>query len=227
MDQPRPRVERIERALEDVASVSDDQSKASGASPAERQLTLFRAGVITVAGTRELCVIRSICAEAMQIRSFEPIVPGERVSVEFKQGTPIHGTARWAKGNLVGVTFDRPIDIASILGADPAAPRARMPRIEIGCVVSVREEAKVFRARAVDISQGGVRIDCIERLSVGGNVVVTIPGFGPEPAVVRWHKDGRYGLGFHKVMPLSALAEWLRSNRSASGEAPEPLAKAS
>jgi len=220
-------VERIERALESAAACPDVQSGADATSPPERQLTLFRAGIITVAGKRELCVIRSICAESMQIRTFEPIAPGERVSVEFKQGTPIFGTARWAKGNLVGVTFDRPIDITSILNADPAAPRARMPRIEVAGFVSVREEAKIVRARAVDISQGGVRIDCGERLTVGGNVVVTIPGLGPEPAVVRWHKEGRYGLGFHKVMPLSALADWLRLNRSSGGEAQAPVARAS
>jgi PilZ domain-containing protein len=217
-------VERIEQALEGPSACADDGIAASGASTPERQLTLFRAGIITVAGVRELCVIRSICAEAMQIRTFEPIVPGERVSVEFKQGTPIYGTAQWAKGNLVGVNFDRPIDIPSILNADPNAPRARMPRIEIDCFVSVREEAKIARSKAVDISQGGVRVDCGERLTVGGNVVVTIPGLEPEPAVVRWHKDGRYGLGFHKVMPLSALADWLRSNRA---DTPSPLAKAS
>ena len=217
-------MERIEQALEGPSACADDGIAASGASPPERQLTLFRAGIITVAGVRELCVIRSICAEAMQIRTFEPIVPGERVSVEFKQGTPIYGTAQWAKGNLVGVNFDRPIDIPSLLNADPNAPRARMPRIEIDCFVSVREEAKIARSKAVDISQGGVRVDCGERLTVGGNVVVTIPGLEPEPAVVRWHKDGRYGLGFHKVMPLSALADWLRSNRA---DTPSPLAKAS
>jgi hypothetical protein len=220
-------VERIEQALEGPSAWPDDGSGASGGAPPERQLTLFRAGIITVAGVRELCVIRSICAEAMQIRTFEPIAPGERVSVEFKQGTPIYGTAQWAKGNLVGVTFDQPIDIASILNADPNAPRARMPRIEIDCFVSVREEAKIARSKAVDISQGGVRVDCRERLTVGGNVVVTIPGLDPEPAVVRWHKDGRYGLGFHKVMPLSALADWLRSNRSSGTDTPPPLAKAS
>ena len=217
-------MERIEQALEGPSACPDDGTGASGSSPPERQLTLFRAGIITVAGVRELCVIRSICAESMQIRTFEPIAPGERVSVEFKQGTPIYGTAQWAKGNLVGVNFDRPIDIASILSVDPRAPRARMPRIEIDCFVSVREEAKIARSKAVDISQGGVRVDCGERLTVGGNVVVTIPGLDPEPAVVRWHKDGRYGLGFHKVMPLSALADWLRSNRA---DTPSPLAKAS
>ena len=217
-------MERIEQAPEGPSACADDAIGSSGASPPERQLTLFRAGIITVAGVRELCVIRSICAESMQIRTFEPIAPGERVSVEFKQGTPIYGTAQWAKGNLVGVNFDRAIDIASILNADPNAPRARMPRIEIDCFVSVREEAKIARSKAVDISQGGVRVDCGERLTVGGNVVVTIPGLDPEPAVVRWHKDGRYGLGFHKVMPLSALADWLRSNRA---DTPSPLAKAS
>ena len=220
-------MERIEQPEESGSACPSDAFGGSVASSPERQLTLFRAGIITVGGVRELCVIRSICAEAMQIRTFEPIVPGERVSVEFKQGTPIYGTARWTKGNLVGVTFDRPIDIAAILNADPGAPRARMPRIEIDCFVSVREEAKIARSKAVDISQGGVRVDCGERLTVGGNVVVTIPGLEPEPAVVRWHKDGRYGLGFHKVMPLSALADWLRSNRSHGGETPPPVAKAS
>lgn len=206
-------MERIEQALESAAACPDADSGGSVAAPLERQLTLFRAGIITVAGIRELCVIRSICAEAMQIRTFQPIVPGERVSVEFKQGTPIDGTARSAKGNLVAVTFNRPIDIASILCVDPAAPRARMPRIEIDCFVSVRQEAKIVHSRAVDISQGGVRVDSSASLTVGGNVVVAIPGFEPQPAVVRWHKDSRYGLGFHKVMPLSVLADWLRLKR--------------
>lgn len=220
-------MERIEQALSGAADGPHQQSEARGAEAKKRNLTLFRTGVITVAGTRELCVIRSICGNSMQIRTFAPITAGERVSVEFKHGAAISGTAQWAKGNLVSVNFDQPIEIGAILSTDPTAPVARMPRIEIERPVAVREEARIVRARAFDISQGGVRVDCTEKLTVGGNVVVTIAGLDPEPAVVRWHRDGRYGLGFNRVMPLAILADWLRSNRLSDDDPPRAAASAS
>ena len=56
---------------------------------------------------------------------------------------------------MVDVVFDQPIDVAAVMVADPEGPTPRMPRIEIVCPATVREGAKLVRARIIDISRAG------------------------------------------------------------------------
>ena len=179
----------------------------------ERQLSLLRVGAMVIGDRRELCLIKNISAGGMLIRAYCAIEPGARLSVELKCGEPVDGTARWADGDCVGVTFDKPVDVVDLLATSMDGPRPRMPRIEIGCVAWIREGATVHRVSARDVSQGGLKVAADGVLTVGGNVMITLPGLPPIAGVVRWCDSGCYGLTFNKVLPLPLLVGWLGEQR--------------
>jgi hypothetical protein len=179
----------------------------------DRQLTLFRVGSLIIGDRRELCLIRNVSAGGMMIRAYCTIAPGTRVSVELKCGELVDGNAIWVKDDLIGLEFDKPIDVVDLLKTSMEGPRPRMPRIEVDCVVWVRDGADVQRARARNVSQGGLKVEIKRELGIGDQVIVTLPGLAPLPGTVRWCDSGCYGLTFNKIMPLPQLVDWLSEQR--------------
>lgn len=180
----------------------------------ERQVSLYRVGALTIDGRRELCVVRNVSAGGLMLTSFSTIEPGARITVEFKQGESVEGMVAWSDGQSVGMQFDKPVDVATILANPSSGRRPRMPRIDIECAMTVREGAATFEVRALDISQGGVCVETRDRLSIGADVIVRIEGLPPEPAVVRWRDGECYGLGFNRLLSVTALAAWLQDRQA-------------
>lgn len=175
----------------------------------ERHMTLLRVGSLMVDERRELCLIRNISAGGMLIRVYSAIPANTRVSIELKQGEPIWGTTLWAKDEIVGVAFDEPIDILSLIATPPNAPRPRMPRLEVRCIAWVRDGAVVHRTHVVNISQGGLRVEAPNGLPVTSQVTVTLPGLPPEQGVVRWNDGESCGITFNRVLALPHLVAWV------------------
>jgi hypothetical protein len=179
----------------------------------ERYLSLLRVGALVIGERRELCLIKNVSEGGMLIRSYSRIAPGDRLSVELKQGDPVSGTVRWIDDDCVGVSFDEPIDVLELISTSQEGPRPRMPRIEVHCTAWVREGAIVRRTNAENISQGGIKIRCSEELTPGAEVIVTLPGLAPMPGVVRWSDGEAYGITFNRVIALPQLVEWLQEQR--------------
>jgi hypothetical protein len=149
----------------------------------------------------------------MLIRPYSNIPVGTQLTVELKQGESIKGTARWVDHNSVGVEFDEPVDARSLIAPPADAPAPRMPRIEVECFAIVREGARVVRTRVVNVSQGGLRIECDNGLRIGADVIVTLAGLPPERGVVRWSDGKDHGLVFNRVLSISQLVAWLQSQQ--------------
>jgi hypothetical protein len=179
----------------------------------ERYLTLLRVGAIVAGGQRALCLIRNISAGGMMIRAYSPLAVGTAVSVELKQGDPVSGIVQWVEDGLAGVTFDSPIDVVGLLAPPGEGPRPRLPRIELDCMGWVRQDGDVLRARLVNVSQGGVRIETATDLTVGGDAVVTLPGLTPAAGVVKWRDGESYGIAFNRALILSDLVHWLKDHQ--------------
>jgi hypothetical protein len=179
----------------------------------ERFLSLLRVGAIVVNRRRELCLIRNISAGGMMIRAYSPILVGTPLSVELKQGDPVSGVVQWIEDGLTGVAFDEPIDVLALLAPPDQGPRPRLPRIEIECTAWVRQEAEVIRTQALNVSQGGVRIETTATLTIGGDVVVTLPGLTPAAGVVKWSNTDAYGIAFNRSLVLSELVQWLKEQQ--------------
>jgi hypothetical protein len=153
----------------------------------------------------------------MMIRAYSPIAVGTPLSIELKQGDPVSGVVQWVEEGLTGVTFDHAIDVLSLLAPPGDGPRPRLPRIEIECTAWVRQEADVIRTNAVNISQGGIRVETGASLTVGGDVVVTLPGLTPAAGVVRWRDGEAYGVAFNRALVLSELVQWLKGQQQEQG----------
>jgi hypothetical protein len=179
----------------------------------ERYLSLLRVGAIVVGHRRELCLIRNISACGMMIRAYSPIPVGTALSVELKQGDPVRGAVQWTEDGLTGVAFDEPIDVLALLAPPEEGPRPRLPRIQVECTAWVRQEAEVIRMQAINISQGGIRVETTARLTIGGDVVVTLPGLTPAAGVVKWSGGGAYGIAFNRSLVLSELVQWLKEQQ--------------
>lgn len=179
----------------------------------ERHLTLFRVGSLIIGDRRELCLIRNVSAGGMLIRAYCDITPGTPISIDLKGGEPVSGTARWTEDHCVGVTFDQPIDVIALLSSSAEGPRPRMPRVEIACLASLRQDGSIHRARAVNISQGGMKVECAAAIPVGAEVIVSLPGLPPCPGAICWADSGTYGVKFNRVIALPELVGWLQGER--------------
>lgn len=180
----------------------------------ERHLTLFRVGTMLVGDRRELCLIKNISAGGAMLRLYTGgIELGCSLTVELKCGQPLKGTVAWVREPNVGLEFDQPVDVLNMLSQNEDGPRPRMPRIETSAFVTIREGASIFRGRACDISQGGVKIESPVIFARNAEVVVTLPGLPPQPGVVRWTDEGFAGITFNRLLSLPDLIEWLQSQR--------------
>jgi len=175
----------------------------------ERHMSLLRVGSLMIGERRELCLIRNVSVGGMLIRAYSQIPAGTRVAIELKQGEPVHGTALWVQDELVGIGFDGPIDVVALITNPADAPRPRMPRLEVRCTAWVRQESVVHRTRAINISQGGIRVETSRTIPAGAQVTVTLPGLPPEQGLVRWSEEDACGITFNRVMALSRLVGWL------------------
>jgi hypothetical protein len=175
----------------------------------ERHMSLLRVGSLLIGDRRELCLIRNISAGGMLIRVYSAILPGTRLAIELKQGEPVWGRTLWAKDELVGVSFDAPIDILALISTPANSPRPRMPRLEVRSVAWVRDGAVVHRTKVVNISQGGLRVEAANGLPVGAQVTVTLAGLAPEQGVVRWNDGEACGITFNRVLALPQLVAWV------------------
>jgi hypothetical protein len=203
-------VETTLYSLSDAPPAPADDSERRGG---DRLMTLYRVGSILVEDRRELCLIKNISAGGMMIRLYCPIANGTPVVVELKSGQPIGGKISWTRDQNAGIAFDNPIDVIDILSTTMDGPRPRMPRIEARCHAMLRDGANVLHVRACDISQGGLKIQSEAVVLPGADVIVTLPGLEPQPAMACWNENGFTGITFNRLLPLGELVAWLHEQR--------------
>lgn len=179
----------------------------------DRYVSLLRVGALVVEDRRELCLIRNVSAGGMMIRPYSPIEAGTRLSVELKQGDAVSGIAQWCDRGLVGITFDEPIDVLALLSTSDGSPRPRMPRIELNCSATIRQDGDVFRAHVVNISQGGICVNASSKLEINADVVVSLPGLHAAAGVVKWRDGDYYGIGFNRAYLVDELMVFLKDQQ--------------
>lgn len=198
-------------------SLSDQAPQPEDRRDGDRHLTLFRVGTMLLEGRRELCLIKNISAGGAMLRLYTGgLKIGQALTVELKCGQPFTGKVAWVREPNVGLEFERPIDVIAMLSQSEDGPRPRMPRIETSSGVTIREGASIHRGRACDISQGGLKVATTVAFPRNAEVVVTLPGLAPQPAVVRWTDGGFAGITFNRLLPLPTLIEWLQHRRGES-----------
>ncbi len=195
-----------------VYSLTDAPPAPAERRDADRHMTLYRVGSVSLGDRRELCLIKNISAGGMMIRAYCAMVEGDALSIELKSGQPISGMVSWVRASEVGIAFDSPIDVLEILSTN-GGQRPRKPRIEVSTLVTLRDGATTLRVRSCDISQGGMKVSTETVLPVGTDVIVTLAGLDPQRGVVRWSEHEFTGITFNRTIALPVLVEWLQALR--------------
>jgi hypothetical protein len=190
----------------------------------ERHLSLLRVGALVIGGRRELCLIRNISGGGMMIRPYSTVPQGARVSVELKHGEAVTGVAQWSADGLVGIAFDHPIDILTLLTPSGDGPRPRMPRIDLSCSALLRRDGEVLRVQVVNISQGGICVSSGTRIDENDDIVVTLRGLHSAAGVVKWKDGDQYGIGFNRVYPVHELMTFLKEQQRDNGQPQQAVA---
>lgn len=177
----------------------------------ERLITVLRVGKLVARGQQELCLVRNISANGLMAHVRSGHAVGDPIVVELKSDAVLDGQIIWAKGQNIGVRFNRSIDVGDILAHRPDADgrKPRPPRVDVSGRARIKAEGVACRASLRDISQGGVKLALDEMLEVDGDVIVAIEGLEALKGVVRWCRNGQAGISFLKPIPFDVLTQWL------------------
>lgn len=180
-----------------------------------RHMTILRVGTLIKAGQRELCLIRNISAGGLMAHVYSPLGDDERVAVELKSNQQIPGKVMWTQGANAGIAFDAPVDVEEMLSNQHLENgwHARLPRVEVDRLATLRLGASIYGVSTRDISQGGVKLETDRSFARDDQVVLTLERFRPLQGVVRWYQEGLCGIAFNQVIPFHELMGWLRPQR--------------
>ena len=205
--------EHARPALEQLARLVPLVVKIICSNPPGRPVAGAEMRFVEWSAEREASDVADCHAGIMMIRPYSPVAAGTRLSVELKQGDCVSGVAQWSDKGLVGITFDEQIDVLALLNSPGGKPRPRMPRIELNCTTTLRQDGTVFRARVVNISQGGICVNSPVDLELNGDVIVSLPDLHSAAGVVKWRDGDYYGIGFNRVYPVNELMAFLQEQQ--------------
>jgi hypothetical protein len=96
-----------------------------------------------------------------------------------------------------------------------------MPRIEVSSSAWLEAGSRREVVTVHNLSDGGAMIETRVPLVAHEQVVLTLDGFRPAPANVRWVQDVTAGLAFAPELPWQEVMPWLR-RRTRTGTDPRP-----
>jgi len=162
----------------------------------------------------QLCRVRNLSEQGMQIDTIATLLPGMRIHVELRGGAQLNGAIAWTKGGRAGVRFDTPADVNAILGkphAETAASRPRSPRFAAEIPARISSNGRSIDVIVVDLSQGGACLRLQRTLRTDTEVILMIPGLPTRRCTARWSNDDHAGVAFHDPISYTELSAWLDS----------------
>lgn len=201
-----------------IAFSFSDEVPPSSRRQDEVHSSTLRVGTLETIWGKQLCLIRNISRGGLRARVYRRYKTGTRATVQLKTEQRVNGVVVWAEADHIGIKFDQPIDVESVLSTETleaSGLRARLPRIECSRSMTMRIGANLYRCKIVDISQGGIKAEVNESIPMGP-AVVSIPGLvQPMPSSVRWCERGYVGIEFNELIPFRRLLNWTRATEKA------------
>lgn len=179
-------------------------------------------GKLTSGVAQELCVVRNICSTALIAQVFSEHVPGDRVTVELKDGRSFDGLVVGCGDDTVEVQFDQPIDLDTAVAPEAAAETggngAAAPRMPVSCGGTLQLGLETFAVEIRDLSQGGAKVETAALPKLGEPVALEIEGLGQLEGTVRWCENGHVGIAFAEPLAFDEMTGWIVAReRSADG----------
>lgn len=198
--------------IDTIYSLSDEAPRANGIIEREDRARL-QPGSVGRGSLREICFIRKITPMGAVLCIEGEVKPGERLELELLTGDRLAGLVDWVQGNDVGLRFDDEADLFALITRNlvqqPGDAR-RMPRIELKSAAWLEAGSRREIVTVANLSDGGARIEARTPLVAQEHVILTLDGFRPAPAQVRWVQGRAAGLAFTPELPWQELMPWMR-----------------
>lgn len=203
-----------------------DESPRSGWGEREDRARL-QPGAVGRGSLREICFLRRITPLGAVLCMEKAPAVGEQLDLELLTGDRLRGQVEWVEGSDVCLRFDAAADMFALITRNlvhqPGDGR-RMPRIELDCPAWLEAGSRREIVSVKNLSDGGARIETRVPLVIHEQIVLTLDGFRPAPAIVRWVRGQVAGIAFVPELPWHELMPWLR-RRYRNKPLPRPQAQ--
>lgn len=171
--------------------------------------SILPAAKLVANGMASLCRIRNISAGGLSAEVAFSHAVGSSVTIELDSLRLVSGKVVWVRQGLLGVKFDATVDLRSLFSKARDAACGRPPRIEVGCMATVRIGKLYHQVQVQDVSLGGMKVALDDPDCVGRDVTVTIESLRPAQGTICWHREGHAGIVFDAPYSFEELGEWL------------------
>jgi hypothetical protein len=159
------------------------------------------------------CRIRNLSSGGLMVEAHVPLEADELVQIELKAGDQLAGRIRWTDEGRIGIAFDEPIEVGTVLARAAAKTVAqglvRAPRFGVDCPIELRSDGRRYVGRLINLSQGGARVEAGCETEPDQLFTLAIPGLSERHGAVRWLLDGTLGFAFLEPLSFDELGLWL------------------
>jgi hypothetical protein len=164
-------------------------------------------------GEAQPCTVRNISSAGLMAGIFREDLTGEKAEIEFRPGERIPGSILWVRDWQIGFGFDDMVDVERLLdelgAASGQADRRADRRVAVDCAGKLRVNGRYYFGRIGDISCAGARFRTGGTLKKTGASLLIAPDLPPLKSMIRWARDGEFGLEFLERLPPAALDQWV------------------
>jgi hypothetical protein len=151
------------------------------------------------------CIVRDISATGVRLRLFSEDDIGEHLFLELANGRRFAMRRMWQRDGHAGFRFAEAIDVESFVSEHGEFPK-RAIRLKLSRPATVTFNGEAIEATLCDLSQQGAQIECPMHLAIAQRLALNVAGMPERRAVVRWRRNGAYGLVFEETFTLEELA---------------------
>lgn len=151
------------------------------------------------------CVLRDVSLTGAGLTFFHDVPPDARAILQLSNGHTFPVEQVWSGAGRAGYRFACPVAEEDFI-VDDARFGHRPLRLSIRAAARLVDGCEADRARLVDLSAEGARVECARPCAPGRVVSLAIAGQDPRLAEVRWNEEGALGLRFFEPMTSGELA---------------------
>lgn len=187
-------------------------SKAAERRTAKRHMSVFLLAKVTTGSQQALGRVLNLSQSGAKIETRLPLKRGDTLVLEVRSDLKVAGTVRWTRSHVVGVEFDREVDVGRFLSREQpklnrVKPRAPRYVCDADATVAAESETNVFKVRDVSLSGAGLAGETA--LNRDDEILVTIFGLKPRRAKVIWSNAQGVGITFLKPLDFRDFESWL------------------
>lgn len=156
-----------------------------------------------------MCQVLALAESGAVLRSAEPLAPRDRCTLELNALHRLDGSIIWADEDRIGLAFDEPEQVKTVLAGRELAHPYRAPRLGLRCALEIRLGGRRLETECHDISESGIKVALALPDCEGEEAIISLDGLEPVTGKVQWSQGGRTGIAFERPIPAREFTRWV------------------